>query len=421
MERNTMENLAPQTVDVVVIGGGPAGLAAAVELHKKGITDVVVLEREKQLGGILRQCIHDGFGLTRFHTTLSGPEYAQRFIQEAEELGISCITNASVIEITPDKVVTAATREGLRRWKAKAVILTMGCRERTRGALGIPGERPAGVFTAGVAQAYINLYNRMPAKEVVILGSGDIGMIMARRLTLEGARVHGVFEVQPYPSGLPRNIQQCLEDYGIPLYLSHTVTDIHGNSRLTGVTVSQVDERGTPIPGTERDYPCDTLILSVGLLPENELSQEAGVALDGRTRGAVVDEYYQTNIPGIFAAGNVLHVHDLVDFVSLEAERLADWAARYVREGALPPCLLAVQAGNGVGHTIPQKISGAEDVRLSLRVRAPFQNGRIVVRQNGREVVSKKMRKALPAEMIWLEIPAEALDRKGDLEVSAEW
>ena len=421
MERNTMENLAPQTVDVVVVGGGPAGLAAAVELHKKGITDVVVLEREKQLGGILRQCIHDGFGLTRFHTTLSGPEYAQRFIQEAEKLGISCITNASVIEITPDKVVTAATREGLRRWKAKAVILTMGCRERTRGALGIPGERPAGVFTAGVAQAYINLYNRMPAKVVVILGSGDIGMIMARRLTLEGARVHGVFEVQPYPSGLPRNIQQCLEDYGIPLYLSHTVTDIHGNSRLTGVTVSQVDERGTPIPGTERDYPCDTLILSVGLLPENELSQEAGVALDGRTRGAVVDEYYQTNIPGIFAAGNVLHVHDLVDFVSLEAERLADWTARYVREGALPPCPLAVQAGNGVGHTIPQKISGAKDVRLSLRVRAPFQNGRIVVRQNGREVVSKKMRKALPAEMIWLEIPAEALDRKGDLEVSAEW
>ena len=421
MERNTMENLAPQTVDVVVVGGGPAGLAAAVELHKKGITDVVVLEREKQLGGILRQCIHDGFGLTRFHTTLSGPEYAQRFIQEAEKLGISCITNASVIEITPDKVVTAATREGLRRWKAKAVILTMGCRERTRGALGIPGERPAGVFTAGVAQAYINLYNRMPAKVVVILGSGDIGMIMARRLTLEGARVHGVFEVQPYPSGLPRNIQQCLEDYGIPLYLSHTVTDIHGNSRLTGVTVSQVDERGTPIPGTERDYPCDTLILSVGLLPENELSQEAGVALDGRTRGAVVDEYYQTNIPGIFAAGNVLHVHDLVDFVSLEAERLADWTARYVREGALPPCPLAVQAGNGVGHTIPQKISGAKDVRLSLRVRAPFQNGRIVVRQNGREVVSMKMRKALPAEVSWLEIPAEALDRKGDLEVSAEW
>ena len=246
-------------------------------------------------------------------------------------------------------------------------------------------------------------------------------MIMARRLTLEGAHVHGVFEVQPYPSGLPRNIQQCLEDYDIPLYLSHTVTDIHGGSRLTGVTVSQVDEKGTPIPGTEREYPCDTLILSVGLLPENELSQEAGVVLDGRTRGAVVDEHYQTSVEGIFAAGNVLHVHDLVDFVSLEAERLADWTARYVREGTLPPCPLDVQAGNGVGHTIPQKISGTEDVRLSLRVRAPFRGGSIVVRQNGREVVRKPMKKALPAEMIWLEIPADRLDRQGDLEVCAEW
>lgn len=238
---------------VVIIGGGPAGLAAAIRLRQKGVDDVVVLEREHRPGGILRQCIHDGFGLTRFQTTLSGPEYAQRFIREAEELGVRCITNASVVEITPDKVVTAATRAGLRRWKAKAVVLSMGCRERTRGALGIPGERPAGVFTAGVAQAYINLYNRMPAKEVVILGSGDIGMIMARRLTLEGAHVHGVFEVQPYPSGLPRNIRQCLEDYDIPLYLSHTVTNIHGGSRLTGVTVSQVDEKGTHIPGTERE------------------------------------------------------------------------------------------------------------------------------------------------------------------------
>ena len=408
-------------VDAAIIGGGPAGLAAAAELYKKGVRNILILEREKSLGGILRQCIHDGFGLTRFKETLSGPEYAQRFIDMVEEMQIPYVTDTTVLSITPDKRILAASREGILEIQAKAVILAMGCRERTRGAISIPGERPAGVYTAGVAQSYINLHNKMVGKEVVILGSGDIGMIMARRLTLEGAHVHGVFEVQPYPSGLPRNIQQCLEDYDIPLYLSHTVTDIHGGSRLTGVTVSQVDEKGTPIPGTEREYPCDTLILSVGLLPENELSQEAGVVLDGRTRGAVVDEHYQTSVEGIFAAGNVLHVHDLVDFVSLEAERLADWTARYVREGTLPPCSLDIQAGDGVGHTIPQKISGTENVRLSLRVRAPFRDGSILVRQNGREVVRKPMKKALPAEMIWLEVPADRLDRQGDLEVCAEW
>ena len=255
---------------VIIVGGGPAGLAAAVELHKKGVRDILILEREKHLGGILRQCIHDGFGLTRFKTTLSGPEYAQRFIDEVIQKEIPYMPNTTVLEISEDKVVTAASQNGLVQFQAQAVILTMGCRERTRGALGIPGERPAGVFTAGVAQAYMNLYNRMPAKEVVILGSGDIGMIMARRLTLEGAHVQAVFEIQPIPSGLPRNIEQCLNDYGIPLYLSHTVTSIHGNSRLTGVTVAQVDEHFKPIPGTEKDYTCDTLILSVGLIPENE-------------------------------------------------------------------------------------------------------------------------------------------------------
>ena len=313
-----------ENVDVVIVGGGPAGLAAAVRLYKQGIRDILILERETHLGGILRQCIHDGFGLTRFKTTLSGPEYAQRFIDQVKELGIPYVTDTTVLEVSRGRVVTAVSSGGLVQWQAKAVILTMGCRERTRGALGIPGERPTGVFTAGVAQAYMNLYNRMPAKEVVILGSGDIGMIMARRLTLEGAHVQAVFEIQPYPSGLPRNIEQCLNDYDIPLYLSHTVTEIHGNSRLTGVTVSAVDEHFKPIPGTEREYRCDTLILSVGLIPENELSIDAGVDLDSRTKGAVVDEYFQTGVEGIFAAGNVLHVHDLVDFVSMEAEDLAE-------------------------------------------------------------------------------------------------
>lgn len=406
--------------DVIIVGGGPAGLAAAVELYKKGIRDILILEREKHLGGILRQCIHDGFGLTRFKTTLSGPEYAQRFIDEVIKNQIPYKTDTTVLEVTEDKVVTAASREGLVQYQAKAVILTMGCRERTRGALGIPGERPTGVFTAGVAQAYMNLYNRMPAKEVVILGSGDIGMIMARRLTLEGAHVQAVFEIQPIPSGLPRNIEQCLNDYGIPLYLSHTVTEIHGNSRLTGVTVAQVDENLKPIPGTEKEYSCDTLILSVGLIPENELSIDAGVKLDNRTKGAVVDEHFQTNVDGIFAAGNVLHVHDLVDFVSMEAEKLTDSAAQYIESGSLTECPIQITTDNNIGHTIPQMISGEQDVKLSMRVRRLMKDCRIVVRQNGQEIASKKMKKALPAEMIQIPVKAERIVTKDNLEVSVE-
>lgn len=406
-------------VDVLIVGGGPAGLAAAVALWKRGVRNILVLEREKQLGGILRQCIHDGFGLTRFGETLSGPEYAQRFIDELQKLNIPCITDCAVIRITAEKEVTAVSKNGLLRWRARTVILTMGCRERTRGALAIPGERPAGVFTAGVAQAYMNLYNRMPAKEAVILGSGDIGMIMARRLTLEGARVQAVFELQPYASGLPRNVEQCLNDYGIPLYLSHTVVEIHGNRRLTTVTVAEVDDRLRPIPGTERDYSCDTLILSVGLIPENELSLDAGVQLDPRTRGAVVDEYLQTTVPGIFAAGNVLHVHDLVDFVSLEAETLAESCVGCM-EGRLPVCPLEIRAGSGINHTVPMRVSGEKDVCLSLRVSRPAGDCRIVVRQNGRELAVKKMKRALPAEMIRMQIPAERLQRSGALEVVLE-
>ena len=404
-------------VDVLIVGGGPAGLAAAVRLYEKGIRNILIVEREAQLGGILRQCIHDGFGLTRFGESLSGPEYAARFIDDVEKLNIPYITMAAVTNITPEKEVTIVTREGLMIVEAGAVVLAMGCRERTRGALAIPGERPAGVFTAGVAQAYINLYNRMPAREVIILGSGDIGMIMARRLTLEGAHVKAVFEVAPYPSGLPRNIQQCLNDYGIPLYLSHTVTQIHGDTRLEGVTVAEVDEHFTPVPGTEQYYECDTLILSVGLIPENELSLDAGITLDPRTRGAVVDEHLMTERDGIFAAGNVLHVHDLVDFVSMEAERLAEAAARYLDGTLKGRGDLEITCSGAVHHTVPQLFTGTEPFELSLRVKRPMENATITARQGETVVGSRKVRKALPAEMITLKV--NPVSRK-KLEVSAE-
>lgn len=405
--------------DAVIIGAGPAGLAAALKLKEKGIEDILILEREKKPGGILRQCIHDGFGLVRFNEALSGPEYANRFIEQVEKANIQIETGATVINLKNDKEVVAATRDGLKKYKAKVVVLTMGCRERTRGAISIPGTRPAGVFTAGVAQSYMNLKNIMVGKTVVILGSGDIGLIMARRLTLEGANVLAVIEKLPYPSGLPRNIQQCLNDYNIPLYLSHTVTNIKGKERLQGVTVSQVDKNGQAIKGSEKEYKCDTLILSVGLIPENELSLKAGVELDERTKGPVVDENLQTTVEGIYAAGNVLHVHDLVDFVSNEGEKLAESAARYIREEKEKESSISVKPDKTINNVVPQRISGEHDVEISLRVSRPSRDGSIEVRQGEKVIKVKKLKKLNPAEMIHITLKKEDIIGKEDIKVVA--
>ncbi len=387
--------------DLIIIGGGPAGLAAAVAARDKGIESIMILEREARLGGILRQCIHNGFGLQRFKESLTGPEYANNFIREVEKRHIEYMTDTTVISLSKQKVVTVVSPEGVVELQAKAVILAMGCRERSRGALNIAGTRPAGIYSAGTAQKYVNIMGYMPGKRIVILGSGDIGLIMARRMTLEGAKVLAVAEIMPYSSGLKRNIKQCLEDFNIPLYLSHTITEIEGDKRVTGVTISKVDENRKPIPGTEMHFDCDTVLFSVGLIPENELTKNADIPLSKGTRGAVVYDNRETEIEGVFACGNVLHVHDLVDFVSEEAEIAGRAAADYILNGEKQRDTLAAVAGDNVSYVLPQLAdkNAKPFVKLFFRVRKEIRNAKIVVR-SGDKILSEKVKKiVVPGEM----------------------
>ena len=414
------------TYQLIIIGGGPAGLAAAISAHQNGLTRIAVIERDKELGGILNQCIHNGFGLTRFKTELSGPEYAGRFIDMLEGTGIEIMTDTMVLEITADKKVCCiSSAKGYQVLEAESIVLAMGCRERTRGAIGIPGDRPAGVFTAGTAQRYLNLEGYMCGKRVVILGSGDIGLIMARRMTLEGAKVLACVEVMPYSGGLNRNIVQCLNDFDIPLYLSHTVTEIRAdNGRVCGITVNKVDEKRNPIPGTEMNFDCDTLLLSVGLIPENELSKSAGIEMDPKTNGAVVFENMETSVSGIFACGNVVHVHDLVDFVSAESERAGKAAAEYVLKGAKENDALTISRGSFVNYTVPQKIRKSFDgkfVDVFFRVGRIFVNSKIVVSSHGETLASFARDHMAPGEMEHIILPKAVLDKAGDeLTVSCE-
>ena len=410
--------------EIVIIGGGPAGLAAAAEAKRAGAEKILILERDDRLGGILNQCIHNGFGLHTFKEELTGPEYAARFIEQVKQLSMEYRLHTMVMDITKERVITAMSSErSIYQIQAKAVILAMGCRERPRGALNIPGYRPAGIYTAGTAQRLVNMEGYLPGKEVVILGSGDIGLIMARRMTLEGAHVNVVAELMPYSGGLKRNIVQCLDDYGIPLKLSHTVVKIHGKKRVEGVTLAQVDAQAKPIPGTEEFYPCDTLLLSVGLLPENELSRQAEVPLSPVTNGPIVDENLETEVPGIFACGNVLHVHDLVDFVSEEAAQAGRAAAEYVKETQklqkeeIQRECVPVQTSGGVRYAVPSRLHKKQHQaqKIRFRVSQVFGACKIQVYLNEELVLEKKKRSAAPGEMEQILIPEKVLEAAGEI------
>ena len=387
-------------VNLVIVGGGPAGMAAAVAAYDAGERDILILERDCALGGILRQCIHNGFGLHRFGEELTGPEYAARYEEQVKERNIPYLLNTMVMKITQGREIVAQNEmDGIFHIEAGAIVLSMGCRERPKGALGIAGTRPAGIYTAGTAQKFVNMKGIMPGREVVILGSGDIGLIMARRMTLEGARVHAVCELMPYSGGLARNIEQCLNDFNIPLKLSHTVTEIHGRERLTGVTISRVDENRRPIAGSEEYIPCDTLLLSCGLIPENELTRGAGIEMDAITGGALVNGNRETSVPGIFACGNVLHVHDLVDFVSEEAEIAGRAAVEFIRGNKGGALGITVKGKNGVRYTVPERIDTVAETKVYFRVADVYRDKKITVYDGERVLLSKKKLKLAPGEM----------------------